>query len=144
MENNIIKQSPATNVEIKYANGNVFCNSNGEVAAFEITYKGSINAINKLGNGWTLTIGENKIIIVSIAQTPVSNVLFSYIGVFEMLSCSYVTWDLKKHRAKILGIKKEYWTNNSTQWGSAGTKPEELESGKIVKKRIKKRIVRRK
>jgi hypothetical protein len=144
MENDIIKKSPATEVKIKYGNGLVSCDVNGEIAGFEIKYKGSVRAMSKLGNGWVLSVGENKIVIASVAQTPIGDTLFSYIGVLEILSCSYVTWDLKKKKAKILGAKEESWKNTSTLWDSLGTKPEELEFGKVVKKRIRKKIVRRK
>ena len=45
----------------------------------EFRYKGSFKGVNCLSEGWEMKTGNNKIIIWSLAQTPLSEKLFNYI-----------------------------------------------------------------
>ena len=69
----------ATTGKIKYGEGSVFFEGNGEVAAFEFQYKGSFKGVNCLSEGWEMKASKNKIIIYSLAQTPLQDKLFNYI-----------------------------------------------------------------
>ena len=53
----------ASTAKIKYGRGTVTCETNGEIAAFEIKFVGAIRAIKKLGDGWTIKIGKDKMVI---------------------------------------------------------------------------------
>ena len=138
---NRLEQQIANRTKITYGNGIVTCETNGEIAAFEINYVGAIRAIKKLGDGWTIKIGRDKMIIFSMAETPITEELFTYIGSLEILSCICVTWNEQKHRAAIKNLRRNEWANNFSQWQSDARKPEEIDSTKFIKKRIKKSVI---
>ena len=69
---NRLEKPQATTATLKYGRGLVTCETNGEIAALEIDFVGRINAIKKLGEGWSIAIGDNKIVIYSMAQSELT------------------------------------------------------------------------
>jgi len=128
----------ATTGTLKYGRGDVIFKTNGEVAAFEIGYVGAIRGIKKLGAGWTIKIGERKIVIFSMAETELSELLFSYVGELKITDCKYITWNEKLHHAKVLNLNRNTWNINFGEWGSDARKPEEIETQKIIGRKVKK------
>ncbi len=64
--------------KIKYGNGAVYFEGNGEIAALELDYNGSFKGINCLSDGWEMKTSQSKIIIWSLAQTPLKEKLFNH------------------------------------------------------------------
>ena len=126
----------ATTGKIKYGDGSVFFEGNGEVAAFEFQYKGSFKGVNCLSEGWEMKASNNKIIIWSLAQTPLSEKLFNYIGSLEIISAKFINWHEESYVASILTLDKTTWTKSDGKWNSDGRKPEEVEKNKVIHKKI--------
>ena len=137
---NRLNKPQATTGTLEYGLGDVVFKTNGEVAAIEIDYKGKIRGTKKLGEGWTIKIGKNKIIIFSMAQTELTELLLSYVGEFEITSCKYVNWNLQSGYANITNQNKSSWDISRVQWGSDGRKPEEIDNPKISRT-IKKSVI---
>lgn len=126
----------ATTGKIKYGEGSVFFEGNGEVAAFEFQYKGSFKGVNCLSEGWEMRASKNKIIIYSLAQTPLQDKLFNYIGSLEITSAKFVNWHEEAFIASVLTLDKTTWTKSDGKWNSDGRKPEEVEKSKVIHKKI--------
>ena len=139
--NDIRKKPPATDVVLSYGKGDVEIVSNGESAGFEIDLIGAIQGVIKLPNGWTVKIGDNKILIYSMAKTEITDLLFTYIGELEITSCVYSDWDGNLKTAKVLNINQDKWNINFGNWGSDARKPEELETEKFINRKVKKSII---
>ena len=135
---NRLEKPIATEGEIKYGKGSVFFETNGEVAAFEINYRGVVKGVKKLGEGWTAKIGENKIIIFSMAKSELSELLFTYVGELEITSCKFVTWNENLFHAKVNNLNQNKWTNNYGQWQSDARKPEEIKTQLVIGRKVKK------
>ena len=130
---NTIKASTG---KIKYGDGSVFFEGNGEVAAFEFKYKGSFKGVNCLSEGWEMKASRNKIIIFSLAQTPLSEKLFNYIGSLEITSAKFVNWEEELYVASVLTLDKSTWTKSDGTWGGDGRKPEEVDKNRLIHKKI--------
>ena len=126
----------ATTGKIKYGDGSVFFEGNGEVAAFEFIYNGSFKGVNCLSEGWEMKASNNKIIIWSLAQTPLSEKLFNYIGSLEITSANFVNWDEESYVASIITLNKSTWTKSDGKWSSDDRKPEEVDNNKVIHKKI--------
>jgi hypothetical protein len=137
---NRLNKPQATTGTLKYGLGDVIFNTNGEVAAFQITYRGKIRGTKKLREGWTIKIGKSKIVIFSMAQTELSELLFSYVGEFEIISCEYVDWNLESRHANIINQSKTNWEQSRISWESDSRKPEEIDKPKISRT-IKKSVI---
>ena len=135
---NRLQKPQATMATIKYGRGLATCETNGEIAALEIDFVGRINAIKKLGEGWSISIGKNKMVIYSTSQSEITPELFTYMGTLDIKSCSFATWDYKKYRANIENLNRDGWQINDGQWNYEGRKPEEILGNKVIKKRVKK------
>lgn len=135
---NRLQKPKATSATIKYGRGLVTCETNGEIAALEINFVGAINAIKKLGEGWSIAIGKSKIVIYSMAQSEFKPELFTYIGSLDIKSCIFVTWDQTQYRANIESLNRGGWNSNDGHWSYEGRKPEEIIGNKVIKKRVKK------
>tara|TARA_Y100001938_G_scaffold89731_1_gene122883 strand:+ start:10067 stop:10504 length:438 start_codon:yes stop_codon:yes gene_type:complete len=135
---NRLNKPLATTGTLKYGRGDVVFEANGEVAAFEIDYIGAIKGIKKLGAGWTIKIGKRKIIIFSMAESELTELLFTYVGELEIKSCKYVTWDEKLYHAKIVNLNQNDWKINYGEWGSDARKYEEAETEKVIIRRVRK------
>ena len=137
-----LRQKPrASDVKILYGNGSVSVETNGEIAAFEIDYIGRIQAVKKLGDGWTIKTSDSKIIIFSFAATELTELLFTYIGELEITGCSYSDWDGKVMKAKVLNQNQDKWNINFGTFGSDARKPEEIETRKIIGRKVRKSII---
>ena len=128
----------ATTGTLKYGRGDVTFETNGEVAAFDIDYIGTIKGVKKLGSGCTIKIGERKIIIFSIAESELTELLFTYIGEMEITKCMFVNWEENKYFANIENLNRNKWNINFGEWGSDARKPEEIETQKIIGRKVKK------
>ena len=135
---NRLQKPAASQGLIKYGDGNVFFETNGEVAGFEIDYIGAIKGVKRLGQGWTIKIGKRKAIIYSMAQSELSELLFTYVGEFEITKCKYVTWDLKMRQANVVNVSRDTWNSNYGEYQSDARKPEEIVSKTIIGRKIKK------
>lgn len=128
----------ATTGTLKYGRGDVVFETNGEVAAFHIDFLGSIKGVKKLGAGWTIKIGQNKIVIYSMAESDLTELLFTYVGELEITSCRYVTWDNVLRHSNIQNLNQNSWEINYGNWGADARKPEEIETQKIIGRKVKK------
>tara|TARA_Y100001938_G_C8100088_1_gene441032 strand:- start:1149 stop:1580 length:432 start_codon:yes stop_codon:yes gene_type:complete len=126
----------AKRAKIKYGDGAVYFEGNGEVAAFEIKYTGNFKAVNCLSEGWDMKTGRNKIIIWSLAQTPISEKLFNYIGSLEITNAIFANWEGESYVAAVSSIDKSSWKKSDGNWNSDGRKPEEIENNKIIHRKI--------
>ena len=135
---NTLEKPVASQGTIKYGDGNVFFETNGEVAAFEIDYIGAIKGIKKLAEGWTIKIGKRKAVIFSMAQSELSELLFTYVGELEITKCKYVTWDLKANQANIVNVSRDTWNSNYGEYQSDARKPEEIVSKTVIGRKVKK------
>ena len=133
-----LNKPQSTTGKLKYGRGDVTFETNGEVAAFEIDYIGVIKGIKKLGEGWTIKIGKNKIVIFSLAESELTELLFTYIGEMEITKCMFVNWEENKYFANIENLNRNKWNINFGEWGSDARKPEEIEDITTIKKQIKK------
>ena len=130
--------APANIVKIKYGTGSVEIEANGEVALIEINYIGTFKGVNRLGSGWTMKAGVSKIIIYSLAQSQLTNVLFDYIGELDITSAKYVTWDEEYQVAKVESLNRNDWNLAKGNWGADARKYEEIETQKIIHKKVRK------
>ena len=128
----------ATTGTLKYGRGDVVFETNGEIAALQIDYIGAIKGVKKLGEGWAIKIGESKILIYSMAQTELTELLFTYVGQLEVTSCKYVAWDKSLKYANIENLNQNEWDVNYGNWGADARKPEEVETQKVIVREVKK------
>ena len=135
---NTLEKPVASQGTIKYGDGNVFFETNGEVAAFEIDYIGAIKGIKKLGDGWTIKIGENKIVILSMAQSELTELLFNYVGELEITSCKFVGWNEVLYHARVTNLSQNKWSDNYGEWAYDARKPEEIISRAVIGRKVKK------
>ena len=137
-ENQRSSEPNATNASINYGNGSVFCKSNGEIAAFEMTFNGSFKGVNCLGDGWQMKIRNNKMLIWSNGRTPLSERLFNYIGELEITSVKFVNWNKEIYYPNYRTLNRNFWKRSTNNWNSDGRKPEEIEDIKLIHKKIAK------
>lgn len=137
--NNIVKNATlASKATLKYGRGNVVLETNGEIAAIEIDYLGAIKGIKKLAKGWTIKIGENKIIIFSLAKSNYTEQLFNYVGELKINSCKFVNWNKQLFHAKVEDLNQNTWNQNYGTFDFDARKPEEIETQKIIGRKVKK------
>ena len=137
--NNIVKNARiASNATLKYGLGTVVLETNGEIAAIEIDYIGAIKGIKKLGQGWTIRIGENKIIIFTLAKSNYSEQLFNYVGELKINSCKFVNWNQELFHAQVEDLNQNTWNQNYGTFDFDARKPEEIETQKIIGRKVKK------
>ena len=133
--------APANKVSLSYGNGNVEIENTGQVAGFEISYKGAIRGVKKLGQGWKVKIGDNKILIYSMGETEVSPLLFTYIGDFEVTSCKYANWGGTWGYTNINNLKNDTWNSSAGDFVADARKYEEVFADEKVVKGIKKSVI---
>ena len=136
-----LNKPQATTAKIKYGRGIATCETNGEIAAIEINYVGKIKGVKKLGEGWNIAIGKNKMIIWSLAQTEFTPELFTYIGSLKLIDCYIVTWQKEKIKGSVENLSKNNWEQNTGEWQSEARKPEEIQTEKYIRKKIRKSII---
>ena len=71
-----------THATLKYYDGNVYLETDGNPVAVEITYKGDFSGESNLPNGFLITGNKGKLLIVRITNQPFPESLFSYSGGF--------------------------------------------------------------
>ena len=133
--------SPASVATIKYGDGNVYFESNGEPAIIEMDYIGSFKGSNKLGLGWYIKTTNKKIIIYSKTKSHIKDVLFTYIGSLTIINCRVTNWNRSVFYAKRENLDKSYWNVIYSKWNSYYNKPEETKNKKIINRAIKKTII---
>ena len=97
-----------------------------------------IIGIKKLGQGWTVKIGENKIIIFTLAKSNFTDHLFDYVGELRINSCRFVNWDKKQFYAKVQDLNQNTWNQNYGTFDFDARKPEEIETQTIIGRKVKK------
>ena len=122
----IVRKPKARTGELFFGKGTTSFKCNGEVAAFEMDYSGTIQGVKKLGEGWTIKFGRNKIIIFSLAKTELQEVLFTYTGKMEITSCKFVTWDGVSREAALKFEGRNTFNSNQGTFGSEARKYEEV------------------
>ena len=127
---------PANSVKIKYGTGSVELEANGEIAALEINYMGVFNGVNKLGAGWVMKANKNKVIIYSLLETPITDLLFDYIGELKIKNVRYVTWEKELKYAIVENLMRSSWRTALGEWGSDARKYEEIETQTIIHKKV--------
>ena len=135
------KLAPATLVKLKYGKGQVELESNGEIAALEINYRGAFKGVKKLGEGWMIKANKNKVLVISLAQTPIEELLFTYIGELRIINCKYVNWDNVMKFAKVENYNRNEWKLSNNNWGSDGRKYEEIETESIIYRKVLKTMI---
>ena len=69
-----------------------------------------------MGRGWSIKAGKNKIVIWSLAKTPIPEVLFTYTGLFSVKNIKFVTWDKQLNYAiGYKGKNKKYIINKGNK-----------------------------
>ena len=132
---------PATLVKLKYGKGQVELESNGEIAALEINYRGAFKAVKKLGEGWMIKASKNKVLVISLAQTPIEELLFTYIGELRIINCKYVNWDNVMKFANVVNYNRNEWKLANGNWGADGRKYEEIETESIIYRKVLKTMI---
>ena len=132
-----IRQKPiASSAILTYGDGNMFLETNGEVAGLQIIYKGSFRAVKLLGRGWTMSSGRNTVLIYSLCKAEFSEHILRYVGELEVLSCKVATWNKNLFNAYIKTKDKKTFNSTSSAWGSKGDKWENMKYEKIVKREV--------
>tara|TARA_R100001440_G_scaffold37043_2_gene56289 strand:+ start:1416 stop:1838 length:423 start_codon:yes stop_codon:yes gene_type:complete len=131
----------ATKADINFGFGQVEIKTNGEIAAMEIDYAGVMKGTKKLGKGWNIKIGRNKIIIFSLLKSPLTEVLFTYTGQLRIMSCKVVNWQKKLFYAKINNLNLHTWNQLSDSFNNKNDKVEEIKELDVIgKKELKSSI----
>ena len=137
--NNFVKNATnATKATLKYGRGSVVLETNGEIAAIEIDYIGAIKGIKKLGRGWSIKIGENKILIFTLAKSSYTEHLLDYVGELKINSCKFVNWNQELHHAQVQDLNQNTWNQNYGTFDFDARKPEEIETQTIIGRKVKK------
>ena len=114
---NILERPQCDHAEIQLSGNECVLKTNGEIAAIEINYKGSLQATALLPFGWVVKHGNYQIIIFRVSDVPLQDEqkLFSYRGNFQIIRATCVTHDLKKIYCK---SKYDDETNKNASWGT--------------------------
>ena len=128
----------ASRTVITYGDGNVEIDTNGEIAAFEIDYTGAFKGVNSMGEGWSDFHNSNKLIIFSLAQSELGNLLFKYVGSLKIKKVKCVGWDLSVHFASIKDTDTNEWVKAQGNWGADARKYEEVEKKDFVYRKVRK------
>ena len=107
---------------ISYYDGNVYLKTDINPAVVEINYKGTISAESQLPNGFLILGGNNKIIITRINKNTMPELLFSYIGKFEITTARAYSVDGSNMVASIDKLQHTYratkdtWSQLNSTW----------------------------
>ena len=123
--------------KIYYGNGEVRLEGAVDVAAFEIRYKGKINADSELPDSWFMRNNNRMIIGVSLGDVQ-PEVLFTYEGELRILSCRVTNRDLDQDYATPVAEGLGFWNVLNTNWEDFTQFPEDFNgtyvTGKIPRK----------
>ena len=124
-------------MRIYYGNGEVRLEGAVDVAAFEIRYKGKINADSELPDSWFMRNNNRMIIGVSLGDVQ-PEVLFTYEGELRILSCRVTNRDLYQDYATPVAEGLGFWNVLNTNWEDFTQFPEDFNgtyvTGKIPRK----------
>ena len=95
-------------MRIYYGNGEVRLEGAVDVAAFEIRYKGKINADSELPDSWFMRNNNRMIIGISLGDVQ-PEVLFTYEGELRILSCRVTNRDLYQEYATPVAEGLGFW-----------------------------------
>tara|TARA_R100001594_G_scaffold62204_1_gene96493 strand:+ start:8071 stop:11151 length:3081 start_codon:yes stop_codon:yes gene_type:complete len=129
--NNIKSNPVATKSKLLYEENKVELETNGEIAVIEISYSGKFSGVKKLGKGWTIKTGENKILIYSLGKSEIQKSLFTYTGNIKINYARCYGWDRSLHYAPSRNIKNDGWTSRNTTWETETRKPEEIKANTV-------------
>ena len=135
--NNIRSNPKATTTRLLYEKNKVELETNGEIAAIEISYNGKFSGTKKLGKGWSIKTGKNKILIYSLGKSSIQNLLFTYSGSIRINYARCFAWDSTLHYAPARNMRDDTWRSRNTTWATETRKPEE------IKQNLGNRIIRK-
>ena len=67
-----------------------------------------------------------------MAESELTELLFTYVGELEITSCRYVTWDNVLRHANVENLNQNSWEINYGNWGADARKPEEIITQEII------------
>ena len=117
-------------MRIYYGNGEVRLEGAVDVAAFEIRYKGKINADSELPDSWFMRNNGRMIIGVSLGDVQ-PEVLFTYEGDLRILSCRVTSRDLNQDYATPTIEGVDFWNLLHTKYEDFTQFPESF-SGTFI------------
>ena len=117
-------------MRIYYGNGEVRLEGAVDVAAFEIRYKGKINADSELPDSWFMRNNGRMIIGISLGDVQ-PEVLFTYEGELRILSCRVTNRDLYQDYATPTIEGVDFWNLLHTNYEDFTQFPESF-SGTFI------------
>ena len=117
-------------MRIYYGNGEVRLEGAVDVAAFEIRYKGKINADSELPDSWFMRNNGRMIIGISLGDVQ-PEVLFTYEGDLKILSCRVTSRDLYQDYATPTIEGVDFWNLLHTNYEDFTQFPESF-SGTFI------------
>ena len=126
----------ASTVKAYNEDGVLSLEKNGEIAAIEISYTGTFKGNNMMPEGWNVMAGDRRIVIWSMGKRPIPTNLFTYVGVLNIKTFKYVTWDLQLNHAPIIRREFNSWRSQSL-WSTETRKYEEIKPT-VYDKKIRK------
>ena len=119
-------------MKIYYGSGEVrFENPISNIGAFEIRYKGIINAESELPSSWMMMNNERKIIGVNMGDTQ-PETLFTYIGNLIILSCTVTDRELNQTSASTVSEGIDYINKLNTKFEDFTQYPEDFDGTYVV------------
>ena len=119
-------------MKIYYGSGEVrFENPISNIGAFEIRYKGIINAESELPSSWMMMNNERKIIGVNMGDTQ-PETLFTYIGNLIILSCTVADRELNQTSASTVSEGIDYINKLNTKFEDFTQYPEDFDGTYVV------------
>ena len=117
-------------MKVYYGNGEVRLEGAIDVAAFEIRYKGKINADSELPDSWFMRNNGRMIIGISLGDVQ-PEVLFTYEGDLKILSCRVTSRDLYQDYATPTIEGVDFWNLLHTNYEDFTQFPESF-SGTFI------------
>ena len=117
-------------MRIYYGNGEVRLEGAVDVAAFEIRYKGKINADSELPDSWFMRNNGRMIIGISLGDVQ-PEVLFTYEGDLKILSCRVTSRKLDQDYATPTIEGVDFWNLLHTNYEDFTQFPESF-SGTFI------------
>ena len=119
-------------MKIYYGSGEVrFENPISNIGAFEIRYKGIINAESELPSSWMMMNNERKIIGVNMGDTQ-PETLFTYKGNLIILSCTVADRELNQTSASTVSEGIDYINKLNTKFEDFTQYPEDFDGTYVV------------
>ncbi len=113
--------------EIKYQDGNVYLESDENPIAIDIKYKGNIMAESLLPQGFFMSGGGDRILIVRISNQETPKLLFKYFGSFQIIYAKVYGKDSSS--ISTLSTNLNDWVHMDGEWSKSGSNWEEYSDG---------------